>query len=274
MSGGIPSDALAITAKLRFVNGLVKRQTADGRNVVFANITDAGSTFLAAAEAASILRWVAIMKSERWLAELLGRALAIRLIDGNAGQPLMMDIGANAGYFGLLAAGLGADVIFFEPQPACHVWIHDSIRANKYERHAHLVRAALGAEAPVGEAARLFLGKIGTNMKDIGCAGGFDIAGRVSAPVNASLDGEDELQDVFAHVRTFWDGDRNWMPSALERVLLHATRTIRFVKVPTHRATNPAHSYVHALCTCLATCAYTLPIRACMADGTCMPDVW
>ena len=60
MSGGIPSDALAITAKLRFVNGLVKRQTADGRNVVFANITDAGSTFLAAAEAASILRWVAI----------------------------------------------------------------------------------------------------------------------------------------------------------------------------------------------------------------------
>lgn len=115
MSGGIPSDALAITAKLRFVNGLVKRQTADGRNMVFANITDAGSTFLAAAEAASILRWVVLMKSERWMAELLGRALAIRLIDGNAGQPLMMDIGANAGYFGLLAAGLGANVIFFEP---------------------------------------------------------------------------------------------------------------------------------------------------------------
>jgi hypothetical protein len=231
MSGSVSSNCARITSSLRIVNSVVQLQTAaNGTTAQFANITDVGATFFAPVEACSILRWVATRESERWLARLLSRALAGPLAEDEADHPVMLDIGANAGYFGLLAAGLGANVIFFEPQPACHLWIKSAVHANNFGRHAHLVRAALGVEPPIGQAARLFLGKEGTNMKGIGCAGGFNIAGRV----NQSLEVE-AGKDLFADVYSFWDGDRNWMPTALHGVV-QGKHTIRFVKMDVNGA--------------------------------------
>ena len=234
MSGAIVPDCAAIAASLRIVNSVVALETAaNGTSAQFANITDQGATFFAPAEACSILRWVATMKSERWLAMLMSRAIASPLADDEAGRPVMLDIGANAGYFGLLAAGLGANVIFFEPQPACHLWIKSSVHASNFGAHTHLVKAALGAEPPIGKAAHLFLGKDGTNMKNIGCAGHFNIAGRVSQPTGGK---EGEVgQDSFADVISFWDGSRTWMPMALQRTV-HDKRSIRFVKMDVNGA--------------------------------------
>jgi len=47
---------------------------------------------------------------------------------------LFVDVGANVGYFSLLAASRGADVIAFEPNPDCCAQIESNAALNGYER--------------------------------------------------------------------------------------------------------------------------------------------
>ena len=60
--------------------------------------------------------------------------------DGKCGnhENYMLDIGANQGYFGIMALAYGCKVEFFEPQPACHHIISNLVYANKFQNWAKL----------------------------------------------------------------------------------------------------------------------------------------
>ncbi len=45
----------------------------------------------------------------------------------------VIDIGANAGYFGLMSLTLGCNVHFFEPQPGCNFLIANQVQANGFQ---------------------------------------------------------------------------------------------------------------------------------------------
>jgi len=68
----------------------------------------------------------------------------------NTSLPVVLDIGANSGFYGLLAAAMGCRVIFFEPQPYCTWMIEQSIVANGWTTNKRLsiVRGAVGDDNP------------------------------------------------------------------------------------------------------------------------------
>jgi hypothetical protein len=90
MSGGIPPNAVSITAQLPLVHRIVH---VGGQP--FGELRDGGATFLMAAQATSILRWVTKMPSERYVARIVADALGGAR--KSASTVLMLDIGANAG---------------------------------------------------------------------------------------------------------------------------------------------------------------------------------
>ena len=104
-------------------------------------------------------------RSERVVASIVHWALAA----SPAGpRPLMLDIGANAGYYGLLAISLGARAIFFEPQPVCCDWIEQSLGANAWgQDRGAVIRSAIAAS----ESPRSF--RVGHD-----CNGGFSLLSR------------------------------------------------------------------------------------------------
>ena len=61
-------------------------------------------------------------------------------------RPIVLDVGANAGIYGLYGASLGCAVYFFDIQEVCHRWISAAIRKNNYEKHAFLIPRAVGNE--------------------------------------------------------------------------------------------------------------------------------
>ena len=79
---------------------------------------------------------------------------------------LVLDIGANEGYFGLLSAFWGCRTILFEPQPGCQTPIHGAILINGLSHVAELV------PRPVSKTRFLMPVK-----QDHSCEGGFIGAG-------------------------------------------------------------------------------------------------
>ncbi len=54
-------------------------------------------------------------------------------------EPIVLDIGANAGFYGLFSAKLGWEVLSIEPQPHCHQWIVASALMNGFsDRYQHI----------------------------------------------------------------------------------------------------------------------------------------
>ena len=47
-----------------------------------------------------------------------------------ASPPLVLDVGANAGFYGILSLAYGANVVFFDAQPSCWQWIESALHAN------------------------------------------------------------------------------------------------------------------------------------------------
>jgi len=47
-------------------------------------------------------------------------------------QIVVLDIGANAGYYGLMAAAQGHKVIFLEPQPHCLIFLQAAVYLNQF----------------------------------------------------------------------------------------------------------------------------------------------
>jgi len=59
----------------------------------------------------------------------------------------VIDVGANQGYYGLLAASRGCDTIAIEPQPRLYDRLKASQHANKFDDERYLpIRLAIGAE--------------------------------------------------------------------------------------------------------------------------------
>lgn len=109
----------------------------------FRDVQDGRARFRFSSNASWILRWIGKKRSERVVASIVHWALAASAVRP---RPLMLDIGANAGYYGLLAISLGARVIFFEPQPDCCDWIEQSLAANAWgSDRGTVIRSAMAA---------------------------------------------------------------------------------------------------------------------------------
>ena len=65
---------------------------------------------------------------------------------------LVLDVGANSGYYALLSAALGCQVVAFEPQPGCHTRLKAAIQINAFHEAMRLVPRPVGfpQRAPVG----------------------------------------------------------------------------------------------------------------------------
>ena len=64
----------------------------------------------------------------------------------NAPTSVVVDVGANIGYYTLLSAALGHAVVSFEPNPANILRICDSLRLNDYRDHVHVFQNAVSDE--------------------------------------------------------------------------------------------------------------------------------
>jgi FkbM family methyltransferase len=73
----------------------------------------------------------------------------------------MLDVGANAGFYSLLAAKYGHNAIQFDLQPECHIILRNSVLANGF--HLQIVTVAAG----VTESDSIM------DVPDIGCDGRF-----------------------------------------------------------------------------------------------------
>ena len=72
------------------------------------------------------------------------------VLRASSAHPIVLDIGANAGYFTLLAASLGASVYAFELQPTCVDHIRQRLDANTgLGSRVHLFQMGLGDPAVV-----------------------------------------------------------------------------------------------------------------------------
>lgn len=61
-------------------------------------------------------------------------------------DPIVLDIGANAGFYGLFSAKLGWEVLSIEPQPHCHQWIIASALMNGFSHRYRQINALASKE--------------------------------------------------------------------------------------------------------------------------------
>ena len=57
---------------------------------------------------------------------------------------LILDVGANSGYYSLLSAALGCQVVAFEPQPGCHTRLKAAIQLNRFHDAMRFVPRPVG----------------------------------------------------------------------------------------------------------------------------------
>ena len=63
-------------------------------------------------------------------------------------RPLVVDVGANEGYYGLMSAAWGCDVEMYEPQPRCASLIREAVRHNGFDsRRARVIPQPVSASA-------------------------------------------------------------------------------------------------------------------------------
>lgn len=86
--------------------------------------------------------WILQENRGEALVKLVHRRVASKCLT-KPNTAVVLDIGANAGYYGLIAAALGCRVVAFEPQPGCHKGLEVAIKRNGF--HAmRLVKQAVG----------------------------------------------------------------------------------------------------------------------------------
>ena len=88
-----------------------------------------------------IIGWVCDVPSERSVTYVM--MWVFQQYVANSITGLMLDVGANAGYFGLLAAQHGHDVLFFDLQPECQMILHNNILVNGFATQAQVVAAGV-----------------------------------------------------------------------------------------------------------------------------------
>ena len=115
------------------------------------------------------MRWIAQENRGEALVRLAFRRLGAECSERRENQPrsapqsrgrergsgLVLDIGANSGYYGLTAAAYGCRVVAFEPQPGCHAAISAAIARNGFGARMRLERRPVGAPPSGGVTVRV-----------------------------------------------------------------------------------------------------------------------
>lgn len=88
-----------------------------------------------------VIKWVTTNPGEQFVTRVALEALQpiVRGATDDNSDVVVLDIGANAGFYGMLALGLGYHVVFFDPQPQCVYRILYGIRANDAADRARVV---------------------------------------------------------------------------------------------------------------------------------------
>jgi len=167
----------------------------------FQDVTLFGRQFKVRQEAKEIIEWIVGMHaSEGLISQVFNKILRVgdavsptdehglctphsRRDDTGAGKnphAVFLDIGANAGIYGLYAAAVGCYSVFFDVQKECLNWIGTSILENQFH-HAKLV------PYPVGNFSR----NIHMNDSSNGCHGTFTMS-----KAGAKYYGEDKKVDT------------------------------------------------------------------------------
>ena len=98
------------------------------------------------------VNWVALGKSdgERFVLSVFQQALRGGTMCGRIGRKLrepagsehlpdVLDVGANEGFFGFLAAAWGCRAYLFEPQPACIAGLREAVALNQFQNLTTIV---------------------------------------------------------------------------------------------------------------------------------------
>ena len=136
-------------------------------------------------------------------------------------KAVVVDIGSNTGFYGLLALAKGCAVVFVEPQPECNVLISWSIRESGLdERKVRRVQQPVGGEEE--------LGKSLTVRSDNHCSGRFPIE-------NAERGHKDAYGSSAASADSKASMKIPFLPvsNMLELVGLNASSKIQLIKIDT-----------------------------------------
>ena len=121
---GVSSKPVSAKHLLRIVHSF----RADDKH----NLSEVSVSFMLHGGATAIVKHVHTQWGERWVAGVFHRAIA-----GEAHrcqiEPLVVNVGANGGYYGMLAAALGARVTMFDAQPSCWEYIQRAIATSNIE---------------------------------------------------------------------------------------------------------------------------------------------
>lgn len=82
----------------------------------------------------TILDW--IVNNKRNAEDAVHKLLMNILLEDCTPTSLFLDIGANAGFYGILGAAYGCKAILFDPQPSCQLLIRENICLNSWLRHS------------------------------------------------------------------------------------------------------------------------------------------
>jgi len=112
----------------------------------------------------SMVRWISTSPNEKLISEFIYQRLNVLCSSAGIRKPLFVDVGANHGYFGLLAAAMGCRVVAFEPQPSCWGRITAAVLLNGFQSYFKLIKQ------PVSDT------KVEVVIRDRGsCSGGFSL---------------------------------------------------------------------------------------------------
>lgn len=112
---------------------------------------------------------------------------------------LMLDIGANGGFYGFLAAAMGHRILAFDLQPNCHRIIHNAIVVNRYSKQMRVVTAGVSEQETV------------LQVNDQECSGNF--------PLEA-LKNEAAGEKVVANVNVTLSPLRHFIPQEQVEIML------------------------------------------------------
>jgi FkbM family methyltransferase len=113
-----------------------------------------------------VIRWVCNNGGEKEVTEVMLHVfneyyLASKDEDGHFQQKLMLDVGSNVGYYGLLAASYGLKTIAFDLQPECIAVLQNNVLVNNLGENMRVIPKGVSEEAA------------SISVPDEGCDGSF-----------------------------------------------------------------------------------------------------
>ena len=125
----------------RVVNGILARQDFQTVDTKFCRRRRDGKTETADPSLLSF-RWISqgdgtlpLEHVTKGIEKTIGDTIATLLAAELDHTKLMVDVGMNSGYFGVMAAALGFPVRAFDPQSACHALMEQTKAANGFTQH-------------------------------------------------------------------------------------------------------------------------------------------